>query len=172
MLNTRPSDTRYKQGLFTPKNKDKVIKLNNQQGLFYRSSLEHKLMVYLDNYDSVIKWNTEIIKIPYVKNAWNNETKKMVLSDHIYYPDFYYEMLKSDGTISRIVAEVKPQKSLIAPVLKPNPTAKQLRAFEYSIKEYSKNMDKWKHCIEWCKIKGFEFIIITDDFINKMMKKI
>ena len=67
MLNSAPNKRgNYKQGLYIPKHKDKIIKLNNQGGLYYRSSLEQKFMIYLDNNDSIIHWNTELIKIPYV----------------------------------------------------------------------------------------------------------
>jgi hypothetical protein len=37
MLNSKPNNSQYHQGLYVPKNKDKVIKLNSQGGLFYRS---------------------------------------------------------------------------------------------------------------------------------------
>ena len=40
-----------------------------------------------------------------------------------------------------------------------------------SIVEYSKNLDKWKYCIEWCKNKGFEFIIITDQLLAPKQKR-
>ena len=30
------------------------------------------------------------------------------------------------------------------------------------LKEYSKNLDKWKFCIEWCNNRGYKFIIITE----------
>ena len=167
MLNSAPNKTsKYKQGLFIPKNKEKCIKLNNQGGLFYRSGLEHKLMVYLDNNESVVHWNTELIKIPYRKNAWNNQLLEMTETDHTYYPDFYYELKKSDGTMSRVVAEVKPDHETKPPKVPNNPTAKQLKNFEYSLKEYSNTLDKWKYCIEWCKTKGFEFIIITDKILK------
>ena len=168
MLNSAPNkSTKYKQGLFIPKNKDKCIKLNSQSGLYYRSGLEQKLMIYLDNNDSVIKWNTELIKIPYVKNAWNNKLLEMTLTEHLYFPDFYYELKKPDGSITRVVAEVKPEHETKPPKLQQNPTPKQMKNFEYALKEYSKNLDKWKYCIEWCKNKGFEFVIITDKLLNK-----
>ena len=119
-------------------------------------------MVYFDENTNIIRWNPEIIKIPYIKNAWNNELLEMKLSEHLYYPDFYYELKRSDGSISRVVAEVKPYAETKPPKLNPNPTPKQLKNFEYSLKEYSKNLDKWKFCIEWCKMKGFDFIIVTE----------
>jgi hypothetical protein len=163
MLNSAPNKpTKYKQGLFIPKNKDKIIKLNNQGGLYYRSGLEQKLMVYLDNNDNIIHWNTELIEVPYIKNAWNNNLLEMTLTKHNYYPDFYYELKRSDGTISRVVAEVKPFAETKPPKMNTSPNSKQLKSFEYALKEYSKNLDKWKFCIEWCKMKGFDFIIITE----------
>ena len=163
MLNSAPQKrNKYKQGLFVPKNIDKIIKLNNMGGLFYRSGLEQKLMIYLDNNDSIIHWNTELIKIPYIKNSWNNKLTEYNQTEHLYYPDFYYELKRKDGTISKVVAEVKPSAETQMPKLPLNPSAKQLKNFEYSLKEYAKNMDKWKYCIEWCKNKGLEFIIITE----------
>jgi hypothetical protein len=167
MLNSAPNQNgKYKQGLFIPKNKNKCIKLNNQGGLFYRSSLEQKFMIYLDNNNNIIHWNTELIKIPYTKNAWNNKLLEMTLTEHTYFPDFYYEIKKADGSIARVVAEIKPDHETKPPKLQQNPTAKQMKNFEYSLKEYAKNLDKWKYCIEWCKMKGFEFIIITDRHLN------
>ena len=35
MLNTAPTNKNYKNGLYIPKNKEKIIKLNNQGGLFF-----------------------------------------------------------------------------------------------------------------------------------------
>jgi hypothetical protein len=172
MLNSTPNKNgKYKQGLFIPKNKEKIIKLNNQGGLYYRSGLEQKFMVYLDNNESIVHWNTELIKITYTKNAWNNKLLEMTLSEHLYFPDFYYELKRADGSIARVVAEVKPEHETKPPKLQPNPTSKQLRNFEYSLKEYSKNLDKWKYCIEWCKNKGFEFIIITDRLLAPPKQK-
>lgn len=163
MLNNAPrQNNKYKQGLFTPINKDKLLKANNAGGLYYRSGLEQKFMIYLDKNDNVIRWNSELIKVPYIKNVWDSKLCEMTKSEHNYYPDFYYELKRSDGSISRVVAEVKPFSETLEPKLAPNPTAKQLKNFEYSLKMYSSNLDKWKTCIEYCKMKGFDFIIITE----------
>lgn len=43
MINSPPRQSnKYNQGLFIPKIKDKVVKLNSQGGLYFRSSLEKK----------------------------------------------------------------------------------------------------------------------------------
>ena len=90
----------------------------------------------------------------------------MVTSDHNYYPDFYYELKKSDGSIRRVVAEVKPLKETQEPKVPSKATSKQLKNFEYDLKMYNKNLSKWKHMIEYCDRKGFEFIIITEQYLK------
>jgi hypothetical protein len=163
MLNSAPRQgNKYHQGLFTPKNKDKVIKLNSQGGLFYRSGLEQKMMIYLDNYEKVINWGAENMRIPYEKTEWVNEEQSFKTTSHNYYPDFYYELRRSDGSTDRVVAEVKPYSETIEPKLANNPTSKQLKNFEYALKTYNKNLSKWKYMIEYCERKGFQFIIITE----------
>ena len=50
MLNTKPNNpTKYDQGNYIPRYKDKVMKLNNFGGIYYRSSIEKKIMTWLDN---------------------------------------------------------------------------------------------------------------------------
>jgi len=168
MINSAPKQpNKYKQGIFYPNNKDKVIKLNSQGGLFYRSGLEHKMMIYLDMNDNIIHWGAEHLRIPYSKTEWVSESQDYKTTEHSYYPDFYYELKRSDDSVSRVVAEVKPSSETTEPVLRENPTAKQLKNFEYSLKMYNKNLSKWKAMIEYCERKGFEFIIITEQHLNK-----
>lgn len=167
MINSKPNQPlKYRQGLFVPKNKDKVIKLNNNGGLYYRSGLEHRLMVYLDNKTDVIRWGSENIKVPYIKKVWESKLQSFKETEHNYYPDFYYELRKSDGSTSRVVVEVKPKSETIEPKIPINPTAKQLKNLEYSLKMYTTNLAKWKYMIEYCKIKGFEFIILTEEHLG------
>jgi hypothetical protein len=167
MLNSAPKQPgKYHQGLFTPGNKDKVIKLNNQGGLYYRSGLEQKMMIYLDNNERIINWGAEHLRIPYTKTEWVSESQDYKTSEHTYYPDFYYELKREDGSISKVVAEVKPYSETIEPKLSPNPTAKQMKNFEYALKMYNKNLSKWTYMIEYCQRKGFEFIIITEKVLG------
>ena len=166
MLNSKPNNSQYHQGLYVPKNKDKVIKLNSQGGLFYRSGLEQKMMIYLDNNEKISMWGSENLKVPYTKTEWLSEAQEYKTSEHTYYPDFYYEMKREDGSVSKVVAEVKPYSETIEPVLKQNPTAKQLKNFEYALKMYNKNLPKWSYMIDYCQRKGFEFIIITEKLLG------
>jgi hypothetical protein len=167
MLNSAPRQkTKYHQGLYIPKNKDKVIKLNNQGGLFYRSGMELKFFTYLDNNPNIINYAAEHLKIPYTQTQWVSESQEFETTNHTYYPDFYYELKRADGTISKVVAEVKPYSETIEPVLAPKPTAKQMKNFEYALKMYNKNLSKWTYMIDYCEKKGFEFIIITEKILT------
>ena len=70
-----------------------------------------------------------------------------------------------------MIAEVKPVKDTIPPVIPANATPKKLKALAYDLKEYTKNLAKWGSVVEYCKRKGFEFIIITEEHLNKFSKK-
>lgn len=167
MLNQKPAkNTKYKNGLYIPVNKIKLIKANNEGGVYFRSGLERKMMVYLDRNDKIIRWSAEYIRVPYEKTEWNSNLKDFETTQHTYYPDFYYEMIRDNGEIARVVAEVKPYKETIEPVIKENMTSKQMKNLEYDLKMYNKNLQKWKYMIEYCNRKGFEFIIITEKNLN------
>jgi len=101
MINSAPKQgTKYRQGLYLPRNKDKIIKLNSQGGLFYRSGLEQKMMVYLDTNENIVFWGAEHLRVPYTKTEWVSETQEYKTTEHGYYPDFYYELKRKDGTVA------------------------------------------------------------------------
>lgn len=168
MINQAPNNSKYHQGIFYPQNKDKVIKLNSKGGLYYRSSLEKKMMVYLDINDKIKVWGAENLKIPYSKTEFHNESQQLRTTEHIYYPDFYYEISKEDGAVEKVVAEVKSYSETIEPKLQKNPTAKQLKNFEYALKMWNKNLSKWEYMIDWCNRKGMKFIIITEQILGRI----
>lgn len=168
MINSAPSQPgKYKQGLFTPVNKNKLIKTNSHGGVYYRSGLEQKMMIYLDQNDNIKSWGAEHLRIPYEKTEFNSKSGELETTTHSYFPDFYYELKRSDGNVSRVVAEVKPSSETIEPKLPEKATAKQLKNFEYSLKMWNKNLSKWKYMIEYCERKGFEFIIITEKHLSR-----
>ena len=83
-------------------------------------------------------------------------------------------MRSSDGVLKEVVVEVKPLKDynmVIAlsegKLQTPEKGLKKLKSFEYDIKQAQKNREKWMAMIEWCKIKGFEFIIITEENLKR-----
>ena len=172
MLNSKPNNSKYHGGNYVPKNKDKVLKLNTQGGVYYRSSWEKKVMYWLDNKKEIIKWGAECMRIPYQMTHFDNGD--MRVKEHSYYPDFYYEMRNSDGVLKQVVVEVKPMKEYkMVQALNegrldiPENGAKKLKNFEYDLKQAQKNRDKWQAMINWCNKKGYEFIIITEEHLKK-----
>lgn len=174
MLNSKPNNKNYHQGNFIPTYKDKVLKLNTQGGIYYRSSLEIKVMKYLDNNPNIIKWGAECLSIPYQLTHY--ETNGDInLKKHTYYPDFYYEIKSRDGSIKQIIAEVKPMKEFLMVQklnemnfkIPDNPTLKNLKNIEYDIKMAQKNSEKWAAMIKFCDKKGYNFIIITEETLKK-----
>ena len=103
MLNSIPKNKNYHNGNFIPKNKDKVLKLNSQGGIYYRSSWEFKIMTWLDNNKMITKWGAECMRIPYQMTHFDNGDVKV--KNHNYYPDFYYEMKLNDGMTKKVIAE-------------------------------------------------------------------
>lgn len=172
MLNSKPSNNKnYHQGNYVPKNKDKVLKLNNEGGVYYRSSWEQRIMLWLDVNENIIMWGAECMEIPYQQTHFENGDMK--IKNHRYFPDFFYKMKMSDGSLKQVVVEVKPQKEYQAVLDLENGKMvvpeglKKLKNFEYDLKMAQKNRDKWQTMIKWCTKKGYEFIIITELTLKK-----
>ena len=159
MLNSKPNNDKYHNGNYIPKNKDKVLKLNSEGGIYYRSSWEKKIMIYLDLNESIIKWGAENLAIPYQMTHF--EKGDLKVKGHCYYPDFYYEIKSKDGTIKTVVAEVKPKSEYNDVLLFekklfeiPNDASiKKLKNIEYKFKMAQKNSDKWQTMIKYCQKK-------------------
>lgn len=172
MLNSKPNNSNYNQGNYVPKNRDKVIKLNTQGGVYFRSSWEKKIMHWLDNNNTITKWGAECLRIPYQMTHFDNGDTK--IKEHSYFPDFYYEMRLSDGTLKQVVVEVKPMKEFQmvqdlneGKLNVPENSMKKLKNFEYDLKMAYKNKQKWETMINWCNKKGYDFIIITEQHLKK-----
>ena len=165
MLNSKPNNSNYKQGNFIPKNKDKVIRLNKDGGIYYRSSLEYKVLLYLDKAESIIKYGCEFIEIEYIL-----KDKDGLGSKHRYYPDVYYEIKMDDGSVRRILLEIKPYSQVNEPNIdeKKLNTSKRLKNAKYNIDEWNKNMCKWEAAINYCTRKGIEFKILHEKEIDRM----
>jgi hypothetical protein len=118
-------------------------------------------MQYLDTQSFVTKWNSEGVTIVYFDNVTNGA--------HRYYPDFYYECInKQDPTIiDKVIVEIKPYSETIPPVPPKNETTKALTNYEYAMKQYMKNINKWKAASEWCNKRNYKFIIITEKHLKK-----
>jgi hypothetical protein len=134
-------------GEYIPVNKEKYAGTRNPQ---YRSSWELKFMKYLDHTPSIVMWNSERIAIPYI----NPITKKKAK----YYPDFFMKVLDKDKNIINYIIEIKPDKE----TRPPNQNIKNQKTLIYETKQWMVNVEKWKAAMKYCKLRDYQFKIITE----------
>ena len=145
------------KGRFQPKNPQKYK--GDPTKIIYRSSWELRFMKYLDENANIIQWASEELHIPYkspLDGKW-----------HRYFPDFYVEARSPDGSVKKMLLEVKP-----AAQTKP-PTTPKRRTKRYisEVMTYGVNEAKWKAAKEFCDEKGWEFRIITEAELFKKPTK-
>ena len=137
------------KGRYNPRNPQKYK--GNPHNVIYRSLWERKFMVYCDNNTSVLEWGSEEIIIPYL-SPWDGRI-------HRYFPDFYCKIKQHDGTIKKLVIEVKPKKQ----TKPPKEPQRKTKSYLNEIKAWGVNSAKWKYATEWCNNNGMEFKILTED---------
>lgn len=137
--------SRYQQGYIDPKTCKKLFEELSHQPIIYRSSYELKFITWLEGSNKVKRWGSECFYIPYMFIDGTT---------HKYYPDYFVEMV--DGT--KMVVEIKPY----------NQTKKPVNENCWAMKEYTKNMCKWKATMEFCQRKGYVFKILTEKTINQL----
>ena len=132
------------KGKFRPQNPKKYK--GDYTKIIYRSGWELKFMNYLDRQPDVISWSSEEVIIPY-KSPIDNRF-------HRYYPDFWVKTLKGESLI-----EIKPKRQTLPP--KENP--KHRRRYLKEVKTWGINSAKFAAAEQFCRTKGWEWRIITDD---------
>jgi hypothetical protein len=140
--------TKYNKGKFKPKNPQKYK--GNPTEIYWRSSWELKLMLYLDEHREVLSWSSEEIVIPY-RSPIDGRI-------HRYYPDFVVTKINSEGVRETALIEVKPAKQT-------KPPKKQQRitkSYITEVKTWGINEAKWKAALEFCKDRGWTFHIFTE----------
>ena len=146
------------KGRFRPKNPNKYK--GNPSNIIYRSLLERRFMVYLDNHPSILKWCSEEIIIPYVSPVDNRV--------HRYFPDFYMKYKNKDGVIKEDLIEVKPfsQCSPPNPKKKLTKTGRTSKRYLKEVQTYIVNEAKWKQAQNYCKDRNWNWRILTEKDIN------
>ena len=146
------------KGKFKPKNPKKYK--GNPTNIIYRSLLERRFMVYLDNTPSVLQWSSEEIVIPYV-----SPLDKRV---HRYFPDFYMKYKNKDAMIVEELIEIKPYKHTKPPdpKRKLTKTGRTSKRYLKEVNTYIINDAKWKQAIKFCEERNWGWRIITEKEIN------
>ena len=139
-------------GMFKPKNPNKYV--GDYKNIIYRSSWEARVMNWLDGNPNIVSWASEEVVVPYISpvdGRW-----------HRYFPDFLVKVKTQNGATKTMMLEVKPKKQT-------QPPEKQKRVTKRYITEvatWGVNQAKWKSAVEYCKDRGWEFKILTEDHLG------
>jgi len=126
--------------------------------IWIRSSWEKKACIWFDTTDSILKWSSETVVIPYVCPTDNRP--------HRYFVDFAVQYKTKTGEIKRALVEVKPHAQTIEPKAKKT----QNKRYITEVTTFVKNKAKWEAAEAWCKTNGFVFMIL-DEFSLGISKR-
>ena len=138
---------KYIQGTFKPKNWKKYK--GDPTRIIYRSSLELKFMMFLDNNPSILEWSSEETIIPYLS--------PLDKQPHRYFVDFKVKMETKRGQETHLI-EIKPLSQTKIPPKREKVT----KAYLNEIKTFAVNEAKWKSAEEFAKRRGWKFTILTE----------
>lgn len=143
--------TSYK-GRFNPKNPSKYA--GDPTKIIYRSLWERKFMVFCDENNSVLRWASEELAIPYVSPIDHEY--------HKYYPDFIIKVKDKQNQIKTYLVEIKPEKQCKEPEKK----NKSNKTYLTEMKQWMINNKKWEAASLFAKKHQWEFKILTEKSLN------
>lgn len=152
---TPRKDSTYRQGYYKLVNPEKYIGDPNK--IIFRSSWEKRFATYCDHHDRILAWSSEPMQIPYL-NPIDGVVKP-------YNVDFYVRVKTEEG-YSEFLVEVKPVRHLQKPQ---HPTGriteKKMLSYTNAMKTYLINISKFNAAKEYAKTRGWEFVVVTENFI-------
>lgn len=132
---------------FIPKNPQKYV--GDVNNIILRSSWEKKFAIWADRHPNVVKWFNEEIHIPYLSPVDQRV--------HRYFPDFGL-VVEKNGKQKRYIVEIKPYSQCVPPV-----GAKKTKRLLTELATYSINQAKWEAARAFCRNKGIEFLVLTEN---------
>lgn len=142
-----------KHNRYNPQNPEKYKGDLNK--IISRSSYEWNFYRWLDHNENVLGWVTEPIPIPYIDFTGKKRN---------YFPDVVFQCRTPDGGIKIYMVEIKPYKETIEPVVNRRKRAKTIL---HEKQTWETNKRKWASAKNYCKLKGWEFKIITEKELFK-----
>lgn len=146
--NHHPKKGDYIQGVFNPKNPEKY---RGTLPIVARSSWETKFMRFCDMNPNILQWGSETIVVQYFDPV-ANKTRR-------YFTDFIVKMKLANGEVATKVIEIKPFRQTKPPQVK---NRKNKLALMKEQQMYATNLAKWEAATHVCKLKGWEFLVLTE----------
>jgi len=136
---------KFARGKFSMKHPEKYVGTKMPT---YRSSWEWSFMNFCDNNDSVVKWASEAIQIPYTDPLTERHT--------VYVPDFFIQYVDKNGHMQLELIEIKPASQTVLERVGKN---------AHNQSQFIKNQAKWAAAGAWCKQQGLKFRILNENDI-------
>ena len=136
------------KGIYKPINPTKYV--GDVKHIQYRSLWERTCMKFFDQSSSILKWSSEEIIVPYISPKDNRF--------HRYYPDFIILAKTKDVKEKITMIEVKP----LSQTLPPKQPKKKTRKYFAMCATYAINMAKWDAATKFCKVRHWDFKILTE----------
>ena len=118
--------------------------------IIMRSSWETRFASWCDRNPSIVKWCSEETIVPY-RCPTDNRI-------HRYFIDFKIKVKTKDDTFKIYLVEVKPAKQTVPPDF----PGRQTKRYLTESLTFMKNQAKWHAAKQWCKDRGYEFVIIPE----------
>ena len=128
--------------------------MGNHENIVYRSSWECRVMNWLDKNPNIVSWASEELIIPY-KSPVDNRM-------HRYFPDFVVKVRGQNGKTRTMMLEVKPKKQTKPPEQQKRVTKRYIT----EVATWGVNQAKWAAATEYCKDRGWEFMLVTEDHLG------
>jgi hypothetical protein len=141
------------KGYFKPTNPNKYR--GNPQNIIYRSRWEYLVMDRFDKDPNVVSWGSEEIIVPY-KSPVDGRF-------HRYFVDFIVTVINKEGIKETSLIEVKPAAQTKPPVIQENTKS---RRYINEVMTWGVNSAKWKAANDFCKDRGWKFLIFTEKEIG------
>jgi hypothetical protein len=132
---------KFYSGTYIPINKYKML---SNAPITYRSSWEVVIFRQLDKHPNVLKWGSEVIKIPYFNPFKNTNT--------VYIPDLLVVYIDEKGNTKGEIMEIKPAKE----------TFIQLAKTKKDKLTVALNTIKWGIARIYAEKNGLGFRILTE----------
>lgn len=140
--------SKYNQLVFHPTNPQKY---KGSYPICLRSGLEIKCARMFDTNPKILEWSSESVIIPY-RSPLDNRV-------HRYFPDFFVVMFDEKNVKWKYLVEVKPYKQCLPPIASGK---KKVTTTLYENKQWILNTSKWKMAEEYCRLRGWRFMKITE----------
>lgn len=147
------------QGYYLCKHPEKYV--GDLSKIVFRSSWEFKFLRWCDNTDSVLRFASEPMSIPYM-----NPIDRKV---HQYFIDFWVEMIDAEKVVTRWLVEIKPERNLMMPKEPKVMSGMALKNHVSQVKRVVQNIAKCQAAKNYAAMQNMKFMVLrlnrtTGDF--------